>query len=113
MITKKRKLSRVDFPSFREARFVVSGSVLRFALYKRSDPVSPTRCAVVVGKKYYPNIVERNRFKRRVFASIATLLPECDRGHYDRIVITPLCSVEQINVSEIASDLVLLKQRIT
>lgn len=104
MLPRERTLTRKLFPRHTDVNVLWNGTTLRIRCYTKRVPDEKPRFAVVVSKKQYRTIAERNLFKRRVFASLRPELPLLDRCRFGAYVIYPRSSVEHIAYKDIVAD---------
>ncbi|MFM2423842.1 MAG: Ribonuclease [Candidatus Parcubacteria bacterium] len=69
MITRSARIPRSDFPSLSRSRHHIHGEY-HTVVY---TPLEVYRGAVVVSKKVAKSAVDRNRLRRRAYATVATL----------------------------------------
>src|SRR3989344_6350583 len=105
MLPRERTLPRKLFPRHTDANVLWNGTVLRVRCYAKRLPEEKPRFAVVVSKKQYQTITERNLFKRRVLSSLCAELPLFDRFRFGAYVIYPRSSVEGITHKDIVIDI--------
>jgi len=104
MLPRERTLTRKLFPHHTDANVLWNGKVLRVRCYVKRSPEVIPRFAVVVSKKQYKTVVERNLFKRRVLSALRAELPSFDRLRFGAYVIFPVVPVTNIVYEDIASD---------
>lgn len=104
MIPKLYKIGRALFPPYTAPKYTWSGSALRIQCYKgKTSPEA--RFAVVVAKRSYKNIPERNHFKRVVLSLIREEAEFFNRLPFVYYIILPKKLLSQITVSEIRADI--------
>jgi len=111
MLPRERTLTRKLFPRHTDANVLWNGKVLRVRCYVKRSPEVIPRFAVVVSKKQYKTVVERNLFKRRVLSALRAELPSFDRLRFGAYVIFPVVPVTNIVYEDIASDVHALVSR--
>lgn len=104
MIPKSRKIRRALFPSYNTPKYTWVGQTLRIQCYKDKTPIL-SRFAVVVSKRSYRNIPERNHFKRVVLSLISRNTGFFDGLPFAYYVILPKKVLNQITSSEILTDI--------
>lgn len=104
MIPKLRKIRRALFPSYSAPKFTWVGSVLRIQCYKGKTPTL-SRFAVVVSKRSYHDIPERNHFKRVVLSLTSVNTRFFDGLPFVYYIILPKKPLSQITSSEILADI--------
>lgn len=102
MLHKNRRISRGEFPSGGKPAVFWRGTVLRAA---RTPAKKNSTFAVVVSKKYAKSAVARNKFRRRVYAAIATRLPAADADGAWKYVFTPAKNIAEIAVEDIKAEI--------
>ena len=105
MLPRTRTLTRKLFPRHTDANVLWNGKMLRIRCYVKRSPESTPRFAVVVSKKQYKTVVERNLFKRRVLSVIRLELPVFDRLRFGTYVIFPMLPVANIPHKGIVADI--------
>lgn len=105
MLPRTRTLTRKLFPRHTDANVLWNGKVLRVRCYVKRSPESLPCFAVVVSKKQYKTIVDRNLFKRRALAVIGGELPVIDRLRFGTYVFFPTLPVANISHKDIVVDI--------
>ncbi len=106
MLPQRQKLRRSTFPLHTDSKTNWIGGVLRIQLHiPKVTPLPQSLYAVVVAKRFAKLAVERNKFRRMVFANIETNNEAFGRFSAGKYVITPTKAVALILDSEITSDI--------
>lgn len=105
MLPRERTLTRKLFPHHTDANVLWNGNVLRVRCYMKRSPEITPRFAVVVSKKQYKTVVERNLFKRRVLSVLRAELPVFDRLRFGVCVLYPKSPVANISYNDIVADI--------
>lgn len=104
MIPKLRKIQRALFPSYSAPKYTWVGAVLRIQCYKGKTPTL-ARFAVVVSKRSYHDIPERNHFKRVVLSLVRRDTEFFDGLPFVYYIILPKKPLSQITTDEILADI--------
>ena len=111
MLSRSRRISRVDFPNPRIPSYQWTGSVLRIRAIHKNSPKA--RVAIVAAKKYYRTKITRNVFKRRVFSVLQKELSLLDNTPFGFFLIFPIIHTQDITFAAIASDIDAFIKQIT
>ena len=86
MLEKKRKIKRNMFPNNPTHRVIWSGKTLKISYVKEKNTLNTF---TVIGiKKNFRTIVERNKFKKRVYFSIKQFLNKFDELYSGKFIIS-------------------------
>lgn len=101
MLDRSHRIRATEFPDFRAPGTMFTGSALRIK-FIRGNP--PARIAAIAGKKHYRTNVERNRFRREVYAALQSHLGVLDaRGGV--LLVSPMKKVHEITWANIVDDI--------
>lgn len=108
MLPRGRRISRKLFPRHTDAHVLWRGEVLRVRCVVKTALHKGVRFAVVVSKKSYQTIAERNHFKRQVMAVLGRHLADFDRFRFGGYIISPNIQVGQISYDALSRDILTL-----
>ncbi len=103
MLSKERKISRIEFPEYNTPSYNWQGEVLRIKIIKKKNIIS--KFCIISPKKLYDTKVRRNRFKRRVFFEISQHLHKFDTNPHGYFLIFPVIHIKKISFLKIKNDI--------
>ena len=110
MIPRVQKISRSKFPLRREPYKQWNGDIFRFFCYSKTDLKENIRFAVVISKKQYATIVERNLIKRRFFSAVSQYFPFFDDTPFGRCVAYPKREIAELTQKMINEEIMKLSR---
>lgn len=103
MLPRKNRISRTEFPSFKENKKIWKGTVLQITVYKGTASQNRNKAAVVVGKRFGV-AVKRNNFKRAVYEAMSKHITTKTSEKPEKFIITVQSGIKDISKTDIQND---------